>query len=220
MAYHLGEKSRLNYRQLADVQLPRAERTADKLYPVEITDETESEVKIHYKGYDSRHDEWRPREEIVALEAGADDEHELDALQLERYSPFDHHKELAYAIKAALCAKHRDPGVRIEVPFDILIFNGGLKCAGKFLRRFRGHDHYSIESSSDLVPLLGERWHIRGINKHKDFCAVKIDTVVFYLHKRASVMDYLNDSETDGGFVLIFKFVRLDCVHRQLDSYL
>jgi len=44
---------------LADVKLPRAwPKTVEaKLYPVDIVEEEEDRVKVHYIGYDSAHDE-------------------------------------------------------------------------------------------------------------------------------------------------------------------
>ena len=65
------------------------------------------------------------------------------------YKSFDLHYELAYAIKAALrsCLPRHDPDVRLEIPFDLLIFNGGLKLVGAFVRKFRGHDISGISSS-------------------------------------------------------------------------
>ena len=74
---------------------------------------------------------------------------EAGALQIEDYKPFDLHYELAYAIKAALqsCLPRRDPDVRLEIPFDLLIFNGGLKLAEAFVRKFHGHDISVISSS-------------------------------------------------------------------------
>ncbi len=52
-----------------------------------------------------------------------------DALQVERYTPHDYHQELAYAIKAVPTSSRRmgGPEVRAEMPFDMLVYNGGLK---------------------------------------------------------------------------------------------
>ena len=92
----------------------------NKLYPIEITEEVEERVKVHYIGYDTKYDEWRSRDEIV--QPGSNDSSEKSVpIQLD-YRPFDFHKALAYSIKAALkCSmRGRDPDVRIELPFDVL----------------------------------------------------------------------------------------------------
>ena len=82
----------------------------------------------------------------------------------ERYKPFDHHQQLAYTIKSALYSgRDRDPSIRVEVPFDKLVF--------KVLKVVRDEEHYGIIHHEDLTPFLGERWFIR-INAHFDFCCV------------------------------------------------
>lgn len=35
---------------------------------------------------------------------------------------------------------------------------------------------YGITQHKDLIPYLGEKWFIRGINAHLDFCAVLAET--------------------------------------------
>ena len=52
MEYNLREVPRANYKDLADVKLPRArpQATESKLYPVEIVEEEEDRVKVHYIG--------------------------------------------------------------------------------------------------------------------------------------------------------------------------
>ena len=62
---------------LADMKLPRAwPKTVEaKLYPVDIVEEEEDRVKVHYIGYDSAHDEWKNREELETLNDGG---HELE----------------------------------------------------------------------------------------------------------------------------------------------
>ena len=174
-SYNLRKKETRNYREMAELRLPRPERVENKLYPIEVLERRKGRVKIHYVGYDSIHDEWRNEDEITDMEHS-----EAGALQMEDYKPFDLHYELAYAIKAALrsCLPRRDPDVRLEIPFDLLIFNGGLKLAGTFVRKFRGHDIYTIRNYHELAPLLGKRWYLRVLNEQQDFCAVKEDTVL------------------------------------------
>ena len=229
MAYNLREGPRKDYRRLnSPEKLPRAVRTTtdkNKLYPVEVLESREETVKIHYVGYDDKFDEWRKKEDIVCpSDDKSDDNHHTSALQLERYVPFDHHRELAYAIKATLNSSPRnDPMVRIELPLDLLQFNGGLKLAGTYLRTFRGRNIYGIQKYGDLVPLLGRRWYIRGLNAQMNFCAVKKETVNFHLFRKPSIVDFLAATTQDeicGGYVLVFRFVRLDCVQSQLDVFL
>lgn len=75
------------------------------------------------------------------------------------------HRELRYQIKLALNSGTRqDVAVRIEIPFDPLVFAGGLQQAGVFVREYRGHSVYTIAAYGALSHLLGQRWHIRGLN--------------------------------------------------------
>jgi len=155
MAYNLREGTRKDYRKLnCPEKLPCAVRTTedkDKLYAVEVVESTQDSVKIHYVGYDEKFDEWRKKEDIV--NRSSDQSHNIrgSALQLELHIPFDHHRELAYSIKAALNSSQRsDPMVRIELPFDLLQFNGGLKLAGTYLRTFRGNSIYGIQKYGGL----------------------------------------------------------------------
>ena len=110
-----------------------------------------------------------------------------------------------------------DPAVRIEMPYDTCLFAGGLQQVGEFVRTYRGHDVYTIKKYADLTPLLGENWHIRGLNS-KDFCYVKLETVQYHLHKRQQLQDFQLDAEPVAettGHTLVFKFVRMDGVYRQ-----
>ena len=56
-------------------------------------------------------------------------------------------RELRYKIKLALNSGSRDdPEVRIEVPFDPLIFADDLQQVGKFTRNYKGHSVYTMET--------------------------------------------------------------------------
>ena len=211
MAY---QRKRKNYSELSDVKLPKSRKTVpmkqdEKLYAIEVIEENDTQVKIHYTGFGSEHDEWRNREDVVPPK------------ELERYKPFDHH-QLVYAIKSALYSgRDRDPSIRVEVPFDKLVFQGGLKSVRKLQKVVRDEEHYGITHHEDLTPFLGERWFIRGINAHFDFCCALADTVTFYLHKKPQLVGHLATTGKliDGGYVLVFKFVRFDGVKEQLPNF-
>lgn len=135
MAYNLRSSEPKNYS--VDIKLPRATRTSrsttDELYPIEVIQQDGDRVKIHYVGY-GEDDEWREMTDIVRTQP-----------DVEPYVPYDAHRELGYQIALALNSKYRaDPEVRIELPFDKLIFDGGLKQCGKFLYKSRGHNVYTI----------------------------------------------------------------------------
>ena len=97
----------------------------------------------------------------------------------------------------------------MEVPFDRLIFQGGLKLAGKSVKAVRGEEHYGITQHKDLTPFLGEKWFIRGISAHLDFCAVLAETVTYSYHllKKAPI----NDCDSiSGGCVFISLYALME----------
>ena len=74
MAYSLRTTKRKNYKEIADVQVPRGRRALrkpakDELYPVEIVEweDEQGKVKVHYLGYGECYDKWKFLEEIVPL---------------------------------------------------------------------------------------------------------------------------------------------------------
>ena len=196
MAYSLRNQPRKDYKQLADVQLSRPGRPrlpTDTLYDVEVVDSNANQVEIHYVGYGDEFDEWRDESEVI----------DLPPVQ-PTYVPFELHRELAFQIKLSL-----NSGVRIEMPFDMLLFEGGLKRLGKPLQKGHSHEVYTIQCYGDLKPVLGDRWYVRAINKHLNFCYVNLCTVQYHSHTRKLLEEFSEDgsSYTIGGHVLIFRFV-------------
>lgn len=76
-------------------------------------------------------------------------------------------------------SRKESPVVRIDMPFDRIEFNGGIRMCGKEKRCVRGIPHYTISKYEDLNGLLGSNWHYRGININGDFCYVVLNTVEF-----------------------------------------
>ena len=217
MAYNLRrERPKVNYKALLEEKLPkvtggRVSRQTDKLYPVEVVDTDGSKVRIHYVGYADHHDQWREAEEVESLDTSVCEE-------AERYTPFDPHRELAFQIKASLDSGHRKAvDVRLDMPFDRLLFNGGLKQKAVHIRSSHGHEIYGIKHYSDLDSLLGKGWHMRALNPCLDFCYVNLETVQFYMHERKPLVEYDADGTKKfnyGGTTLVFRFIRMDAVQR------
>ena len=108
----LRKRKSVNYWD--DLVLPR-ERVKiepappDQLYPLIVIDEDEERqlVKVHYEGYSSRYDEWRPKDDIVNLDAGEGDANDdvaptSEVLESGPVSPFNLYQELLINIKTAL----------------------------------------------------------------------------------------------------------------------
>ena len=86
-SYQLRERTPNNYKDLADVYLPReTKRTKkdDELHPIEVVEEDGNgeRVKIHYVGWSDRYDEWRSSADIVSPQSSS-------------YVPYDPNQELA-----------------------------------------------------------------------------------------------------------------------------
>ena len=209
--YNLRRTVSVDYKSLGEgVKIPRCSRvTVDKLYPITVVEKDGAKVKIHYEGYGHEFDEWRNEGDIVLPQ------------QPEVYKPFSLYQELAYQIKLALDSRgRRDPEVRIELPFDKVLFEGGLKQAGCYLRTSRGNTVYSIKRYADLSALLGSNWHIRGINERMNFCYANLRSIHFYLYKRQALIDYTfnGKQDIDSGHLLVFKFVRMDGVQEDWNN--
>jgi hypothetical protein len=202
---------------------PKKKARTDDVYPIRIVEEDSSshKYKVHYIGYSKQYDEWKSEGEIISIGEEAQDENpdpKLDCLITERYS---HHRELAYRIKMALNSSRKDsPVVRINMPFDRVEFDSGLRMCGVQKRCFRGIQRYSINQYRDLNEILGDSWHFRGLNTNGDFCYVLLNTIEFYLYHRRRLTEYVpSQSPTasqairqyrEVGDGLIFLFVKGD----------
>ena len=102
--------------------------------------------------------------------------------------------------------------VRLDMPFDRLLFNGGSSHSEQSWARDVRIKHYS-----DLDSLLGKGWHMRALNPRLDFCYVNLETVQFYMHERKPLVEYDADGTKKfnyGGTTLVFRFIRMDAVQR------
>ena len=136
-------------------------------------------------------------------------------MKVQSYQPFDLHKQLAFLVKSSLKGCRKDPAIRIEMPFDLVVFNGGLWFCGKHRVTTRGHEVFGLNHYADLKPLLGE--------KRRDFCYVKLQTVEYWVYKRKDIEEFDEEGNPmylNGGYVLVFRFVRMDKVQTFLNSIL
>jgi len=193
----------------------RCSRNFDTLYPVEVISSTnEDRVKIHYVGYSTRYDEWRPRRDVIHL---------VETPIPQADEEFSLHKELAVRIKSSLLSRRRSsPDVKIEITFDKNLYCKGLGNAGYVTCVKQGVEHRSIDSYSDLDGILGKGWHYRGLNDCGDFCYAIENTIDFYLHKKKRLIQYIPaDDGTPSrvpiatGYILVFKFIRGDGIGSQ-----
>ena len=78
---------------------------------------------------------------------------ELEANMDVVFVPFSLYSELSVKVKCALSSHRKEnTSVRIDMPFDKMLFDGGLKVDGTPSRVYCG---YKITNFKDLNPLLG-----------------------------------------------------------------
>ena len=214
-------KRKVDYKKLNEVEgIPREKRKKDsdaELYPIEIMerDTVNARVKIHYIGYSANEDEWRDASDIVDFTPPKP-----------LISPtFSLYQELALKIKRTLQGSRKaSPEVRIEMDFDNIIFDGGLKRVGKLRQIQRGVHVYGITAYSDLDGLLGSKWFIRCFNSKGDFGYAILKTVTFMLKKRRPLVEYrpkqgsLEKLAFSQGYCLQFNFVRGDGVASDFET--
>lgn len=112
----------------------------DKLYDVEIVEEKGSEVKVHYCGYSSKYDKWKPKVDVKTIAPPFPP-------CKEDFSPLTH---LACCIKKGLVlSRSGDPEVHIQVPCDIPSFRV-LQEVAKPLRERGATERYKILHYSNL----------------------------------------------------------------------
>ena len=111
----------------------------DHLYTLRIVEEDDEQqlVKVHYEGFSSKFDEWRAKNDIVEIssyESEVDNEEDPADIESEPdgpISPFSPYHELLVNIKSSLTStRKKSSHVRVRMPFDKLLFDGGLKARG------------------------------------------------------------------------------------------
>lgn len=219
----LRARAAINYKEPreSDITIAAPGRTKTvkssktNLFPIEVVDEDSTRYKVHYVGFSSKHDEWQMKSDVVDLEHGDSEEAPNHQISQHRFSLYH---ELATRIKTALNSSRKEsPIIKIDMPFDGIEFNGGLRICGENKRCVRGVQRYTITKYQDLNGLLGANWHYRGINANGDFCYVLLNTVEFYLYRRRCMKEFapltngeVKEVKRDIGDMLVFTFVRGD----------
>ena len=189
-----------NYRQLADVKVPRLSKVTrktsrstseDKLFRLNVLEEDHAtgRVKVSYVGYGSECDEWKGRDEVVEIEPESENKCENSSdfeVVISQPQPLNLFQVLATNIKSSLVSTRKgNPCCRINMHFDSIYFEG-LKQRGILqLSRQKNcrKDIYTVAKLSKLNDIVGHRWYIRGLNKHGDFCCLpKQCAVLFTMH--------------------------------------
>ena len=165
------------------VKKKKMEAADNNLYEIEIkeVDVEAQRLKIHFKGYDEKFDEWRPFTDgslpFVRFEKMS--QPSTNSLQ-ERLNGFN--ERIYREIKRKLFSGRKDdPEIRIEIPIDVDVFNESLGSCTSFTRQ-RGKEIYAIDNNDILDVFFGLNWNERIINEQGDFvvgstknCKVLVD---------------------------------------------
>ena len=187
-------------------------------------------MKIHYVGYSELYDEWCLESEIVvkSLTVQHDTQDGGGAVCVTLPYVFSLYRELALRIKQCLTSSRKSSLiVKIEMPFDKIQYDGGLKLYGQLKCTRQGNTLYTIQQYSDLDNLLGMNWHWRYLNEAGDFCFVNLSTVSFYLRKRKPLVELVSDSLPNSFKYCVLLFfllcMRMECAksnpHILLNSF-
>ena len=214
------KQNKVDYKQLSDTKFPRAKRVrrqkpddiCDEVFPIEILQREDQRVQVHYIGYDTKYDEWKDEAEIECLtdnEAEAEDSPvflEMDSQSVGTcYKPLSLYDILRVRVKQTLtCSRKDSPSIKISMPFDILLYNGGLKAADVLSGISAGIQHYKLKNYADLNHLLGRNWHFRGLNANGDYGYAVLDTIDFYIRKCRALTEYM-PSQLKGGDIVLAK---------------
>ena len=177
----LRGKQRVDYERFLVYKLPPErpnKRKESELYPVEIVGRDSinpSRLQVHYIGYSSDEDEYKYESELVSIGD------KVRVCDLPYPGHFSLYRELALNIKQALgtnSGRESSPLVRVDMIFDKILFDGGLRLAGKFKFKRGGNDHYSFRSYADLDQLLGVNWHLQGLNSAGDYSYAVLESII------------------------------------------
>jgi len=165
------------------------------LFSVKIIEKEDTRVKVHYIGYSNKFDEWKDESEVEVLHSK-----KLSVVdESTTYKPFSLYDKLHIKIKRALfCNRTASPIIKITMPFDLVLFDGGLKLAAVPSKKTGGIQYYKVTNYWDLNHLLGANWHFRCININGDYGYVIKDTLEFCIRKSRPLAEYICSSSDDS----------------------
>ena len=70
------------------------------------------------------------------------------------YKPYSLYKDLSMQIKKSIvCSRNASPKVKIIMPFDLWMFNGGMKMAGRPVKKIGRVQYYELDNYQDLIQV-------------------------------------------------------------------
>lgn len=190
----------------------------NNLYDVIVTevDKSKKRIKIHYVGYSTKYDEWKPIGDAASFPFVR-----REKLNIPSAVSFGDREELFHGqlyreIKRKLFSGRRDdPAVRIELRVEPDVFEGGLATAVGGITE-RNKTVYKLPSNRLIDNFLGKKWDERIFNGNGDFAYVIHGTVRYWLSKSNPIVEFklIGDqyvqSEIEERYFIVFTFVRGD----------
>lgn len=129
------------------------------MFPIKVLQREGDKVKVHYVGYDKRYDQWKNQcdieaitEDVVSRPESIQNEREADIDNSTVYKPYSLYKDLSMQIKKSMvCSRNASPKVKIIMPFDLLMFNSGMKMAGRPVKKIGRVQYYELDNYQDLI---------------------------------------------------------------------
>ena len=177
------------------VKKANLQRKDTKLYDIEVTevDKANKRLKIHYVGYSSLFDEWRPLGDnegseyfpfVCKEKLFITSENSL----VDRTQTF--HGQLFREIKKKLWSGRReDPEISIDLNVDQDVFMEGLGSVFPGIIQ-RGKMVYQVKSNRMFDPFLGMKWDERRLNPAGDFAYVISGTIKYWPGQRNPITEY------------------------------
>ena len=156
---------KLPWRSLKDgrvkVSQSRKTEAARNLFPIKVLQKEGDKVKVHYVGYDKRYDHWKNQcdieaitEDVVSRPESIQNGREADIDNSIVYKPYSLYKDLSMQIKKNIvCSRNASPKVKIIMPFDLLMFNGGMKMAGRPVKKIGRVQYYELDNYQNLIQV-------------------------------------------------------------------
>ena len=170
-------------------------RRYNKFYEVEIAevDKENRKMKLHFKGYSHRYDEWRDYPDVADPEVNSMNFSVSKFVKLEKPSEESFGERsrklqstLSLEIKRRLLSVRRDdPDVRLELPIDEDIFYKVFGSLGR-LSKSRGRTVHRIIENSQLDSILETLWSVRIKNEMGTLKQLEMDllnTIVMNDHQ-------------------------------------
>ena len=163
---------RPDYRIMADITVPKrtcsqqrapktgtqAHENPTQLFRLQVIDEDNELVKVHYVGYGNEFDEWRSKSDVVDLNEDSLEVSEITASPQEVIGavlkPFSLYEELTYRIKSLLWSSRKgDPICCVSMSFDTIHFDGLIRH-GTLVKG--QSSEYTVTTLTKLDDILGQ----------------------------------------------------------------